>query len=106
MSPKRTKEARHLFTSAQQQVLPLIRDIPLPPAPVQSMEGLWSAAERAAIEHRTQYTAVGSVATVRAHFEKMLSETAADEFIVTSQIHDHAARLRSFELLAGGPSEL
>jgi luciferase family oxidoreductase group 1 len=101
------EEARHLFTSAQQQVLSLIRGHPgkLPP-PVESMDHLWNAAERSAIEHRTQYTAVGSVATVQAHFERMLSETAADEFIVTAQIHEHAARLRSFELLAGVLSKL
>ena len=30
-----------------------------------------------------------------------IAETGADELMITAQIHDHAARLRSFELLAG-----
>jgi luciferase family oxidoreductase group 1 len=95
------EEARHLFTSAQQQVLTLIRGHPgrLPP-PVESMDDLWSSEEKRAIEHRTQYTAVGSSETVRKHFQRMMEETNADEIILTTQIYDHAKRLRSFELVA------
>ena len=32
--------------------------------------------------------------------EAMIDETQADELIVTNQIFDHQARLRSYELLA------
>jgi luciferase family oxidoreductase group 1 len=94
-------EAQHLFTSAQQQILSLIRGRPgkLPP-PVESMDPLWSPAERAAIEHRAQYTAVGSAETVGKRLRQMFETTAADEMILTGQIHDHAARLRSFEIAA------
>jgi luciferase family oxidoreductase group 1 len=95
-------EARRLFTSAQLMFLNLIRSRPgkLPP-PVESMEGRWSPAERAAIEHRTRCSAVGSPATVRRRLEELLDETGADEVIATAQIFDHAARLRSFEIAAG-----
>jgi luciferase family oxidoreductase group 1 len=94
-------EAQRLFTSAQQQILSLIRGHPgkLPP-PVEDMDKLWSPAERAAIEHRAQFTAVGSPETVRAKLQHMLEITAADEIILTGQIHDHNARLRSFEIAA------
>jgi luciferase family oxidoreductase group 1 len=94
-------EAQHLFSSAQLQTLNLIRGQPtkLQP-PNERIEELWSSAERAAIEHRTKYTAVGSAETVRAKFLAMLEETRADELIVTAQIFDHAARLRSFEMAA------
>jgi alkanesulfonate monooxygenase SsuD/methylene tetrahydromethanopterin reductase-like flavin-dependent oxidoreductase (luciferase family) len=44
---------------------------------------------------------VGSPATVRKGLDAFVAETQADELIVASAIHDHAARLRSYELLAG-----
>jgi len=37
---------------------------------------------------------------VRRGLEQLLARTGADEFIVSGQIHDHAARLRSYTLLA------
>jgi luciferase family oxidoreductase group 1 len=94
-------EAERLFTSAQLQFLKMIRGRPgkLPP-PVESMEGRWSAAERAAVLQRTRCSAVGSPETVRRRLEMLLDQTEADEIIATAQIYDHAARLRSFELAA------
>ena len=94
-------EAQRLFTSAQLQFLKMVRGRPgkLPP-PVESMDGLWSVPERAAVQQRTRFTAVGAPETVRRRLEEMLEETAADEIIATAQIYDHAARLRSFEIAA------
>jgi alkanesulfonate monooxygenase SsuD/methylene tetrahydromethanopterin reductase-like flavin-dependent oxidoreductase (luciferase family) len=43
---------------------------------------------------------VGSPGTVRVGLEAFVAETEADEVIVAAAIHDHAARLRSYELLA------
>jgi alkanesulfonate monooxygenase SsuD/methylene tetrahydromethanopterin reductase-like flavin-dependent oxidoreductase (luciferase family) len=43
---------------------------------------------------------VGSPDTVQSGLERFIEETGADEVIVASAIHDHAARLRSYELLA------
>jgi alkanesulfonate monooxygenase SsuD/methylene tetrahydromethanopterin reductase-like flavin-dependent oxidoreductase (luciferase family) len=43
---------------------------------------------------------VGSPGTVRAGLEAFVAETDADELIVAAAVHDHAARLRSYELLA------
>jgi alkanesulfonate monooxygenase SsuD/methylene tetrahydromethanopterin reductase-like flavin-dependent oxidoreductase (luciferase family) len=43
---------------------------------------------------------VGSAETVRRGLETFLAETGADEVMVASAIHDHAARLRSYEILA------
>ena len=42
---------------------------------------------------------VGSPETVRDGLERFTAETAADEIIVAAAIHDHGARLRSYELL-------
>ncbi|HVF70925.1 MAG TPA: LLM class flavin-dependent oxidoreductase [Chthoniobacterales bacterium] len=94
-------EAGRLFTSAQLQFLSLVRGRPgkLPP-PVENIDDLVSPAERAAIGERTRYAAVGSPETVRGRFEEMIRLTRADEIILTAQIYDHAARLRSFEIAA------
>jgi luciferase family oxidoreductase group 1 len=101
------REARRLFSSAQLQFLNLLRGRPseLPP-PVDSMEGRWTEAERTAVEHRTQCSAVGSPETVRSRLQQLLEETGADEMIATAQIYDHPARLRSFEIAANAFREL
>ncbi len=92
-------EARRLFTSAQLQFLSMVRGRPgkLPP-PVDSLDDLCTPAERAAIDQRTRYSAVGSPETVRRRLRELLEQTHADEIIATGQIYDHAARLRSFEI--------
>ncbi len=93
------EDARRLFTSAQLQTLSLIRGVPGKlPQPNEKIDDLWSTAEREAIAHRTRYAAVGSRDTIRRKFEEIIEETNADEIIVTAQIFDHAARLRSFEI--------
>ena len=45
-------------------------------------------------------SAVGSPETVRRGLEAFIARTGADELIITSQIFDHAARLRSYEITA------
>lgn len=43
---------------------------------------------------------VGSPATVVAQLEILAAETGADELLVTTITHDHADRVRSYQLLA------
>ena len=45
-------------------------------------------------------SAIGSPATVQATLAAFVQRTAADELMITSQIHDHQARARSYSLLA------
>ena len=95
------QEAARLFTSAQQQVLAMQRgrSFQLPP-PVESMEGRWSEEERARVERALRCSVVGSRESVKRGLEAFLAETGADELIARTHIFDHAARLRSFEILA------
>jgi luciferase family oxidoreductase group 1 len=92
-------EARHLFTSAQMQALSLIRGHPskLPP-PVDRINEQWTPVEQTAIENRSRYALVGSLAAVERRLREIVEETAADEIIAVAQIYDHAARLRSHEI--------
>ena len=43
---------------------------------------------------------VGSKATVLERLAPMIAATRADELMVTTMLYDHAARRRSYELLA------
>ena len=43
---------------------------------------------------------VGSLDTVRSGIDALVAETGADELMIVSDVYDHAARLRSFELIA------
>ncbi|RKP48223.1 LLM class flavin-dependent oxidoreductase [Trinickia fusca] len=90
-------EAARLFTSLQQQFLALRRGTPgqLPP-PVDRLEA--SELELAGVAHSLACSAIGSPKTVRAGLESIIAQTQADELILTAQIYDHAARLRSFEI--------
>lgn len=95
-------EARRLFTSLQQAFINLRRNQPgLMPPPVKTMEGRWSEFEKAGVEHALRYSIVGSPETVREGLESFIDLTKADEIMLTSQIFDHGARLRSLEIVAG-----
>ncbi|MCR3749564.1 LLM class flavin-dependent oxidoreductase [Lentzea californiensis] len=53
------------------------------------------------IEDRMASQVIGSPSTVRAGLDELMESTAADELMVTTIVHGHDDRLRSFELLAG-----
>jgi alkanesulfonate monooxygenase SsuD/methylene tetrahydromethanopterin reductase-like flavin-dependent oxidoreductase (luciferase family) len=46
-----------------------------------------------------KYSFVGSPPAVRRGLEQFVEQTGVDEVMVVSAIFDHAARLRSYELL-------
>ncbi|KAA2211526.1 LLM class flavin-dependent oxidoreductase [Teichococcus oryzae] len=95
-------EAQRLFTSVQQQFLSLRRGSPgkLPP-PAEDVEALRQEARLAGVDHSLSCSAVGSPETVRQQLQGFLEQTGVDEVMLTAQIHDHQARLRSFEIGAG-----
>jgi luciferase family oxidoreductase group 1 len=95
-------EAGRLFTSLKRQFVNLRRGVPgLLQPPDDALEENLSEAERAGIEHMLACSVVGSPDTVRRGLKSFIDATQADEIIVTAQIFDHAARLRSFEIVAG-----
>jgi luciferase family oxidoreductase group 1 len=95
-------EANVLFTSIQQRFLGMQRGRRGPlPKPVPTMDGLWTDAERAGVEQMLAISAAGSPATVRAKLDAIINQTQADELIIAGAVHDHAARKRSYALVAG-----
>jgi len=100
-------EAVKLATSTQQQFLALRRGNPgLLPPPVDDIAAVASPGELEGLRHTLRYAAVGSRNTVRTKIESVIKLTSANEVMVASQIHDHAARCRSYELLAEVRSSL
>jgi luciferase family oxidoreductase group 1 len=94
-------EAARLFTSLQQAFVNLRRGHPGPlPPPDEGYGERLRAVDRSGIEEMLSWSMVGAPATVRRGLEAFVVRTGADELMVTSQIHDHAARLRSYQLTA------
>jgi len=94
-------QARYLFTSIQQASVNLRRGAPgrLPP-PIYDIESYCSPVEKATIDHALSRAIVGSPETVERGLHDFIHETQVDELMITSNIYDHAARLRSFEMIA------
>jgi alkanesulfonate monooxygenase SsuD/methylene tetrahydromethanopterin reductase-like flavin-dependent oxidoreductase (luciferase family) len=50
------------------------------------------------VEHSLMYSVVGGPDTVRKGIAEFIHATQVDELMITAQIYDHAARVRSFEI--------
>ena len=94
-------EGARLFTSLQRQFLNLRRGMPgqLQP-PTDTLGDEWSVFEQAGVQHALKHSVVGSPESVHRGLEDFIKMTGADEVMVTGHIYDHAARLRSFEIVA------
>jgi luciferase family oxidoreductase group 1 len=95
------EEARRLFSSHQQALIARRtgRRSPLPP-PVEDFEGRLDPAAKAILRQALSCSIVGSPATLKQGLAAFIRQTRTDEIMVTGQIFDHAARLRSFEITA------
>jgi alkanesulfonate monooxygenase SsuD/methylene tetrahydromethanopterin reductase-like flavin-dependent oxidoreductase (luciferase family) len=91
---------RRLITSLQQQFVSLRRGTPGPLPPVDNMDDYWSPVERAGVEQALAYSVVGAPDAVERGLQAFIAETDAGELMLTAQIYDHTARLRSFEIAA------
>jgi luciferase family oxidoreductase group 1 len=100
-------EARVLFTSVQLQIRDLHRGVPGPlRPPIASMDGQWTPAEKAGVDQFLREAVVGSPETVEQGLHRFIERTAADEIIITAQIHDHGARKRSYGVVAAARERL
>ncbi len=94
--------ARRLLSSLQQAFIQLRRGRPGPlPAPVDGYEERLTPQERAGLAELLACSFVGAPDTVHSELEAFLGRVEVDELIVSAMIHDHDARLRSYELAAG-----
>jgi luciferase family oxidoreductase group 1 len=70
------------------------------PSPEEAMAYPYTPTERRLADTYRTMQVVGDPQTVRARLEELAEHTAADEVMVTTNVYDHAERLRSYELLA------
>lgn len=88
------EEARLHFSSALQAT-----DAPLPP-PIPDYEKTLDPQRQALIRNAFRHSAVGGPETVARSVNDFIARHRPDELIVTAQIFDHAARMKSLEILS------
>jgi luciferase family oxidoreductase group 1 len=70
------------------------------PTPDEARRHVWSDADRALVADRIDTQFVGSPTQVADQLEQLRDATSADELIITTITHEHADRVRSYQLLA------
>jgi luciferase family oxidoreductase group 1 len=94
------EQAQLLASSMQQAFVNLRSGHPAPlPAPVDGYYERLGPQERALLQVLT-CTAIGPPPVIRQALREFIERTDADELIIASMIFDHAARRRSYELVA------
>lgn len=95
------EEAQYLATSLYQMALGMVRSQrkPMQP-PVDDMDSLWSAEERAAVKQMFYYTFAGSKDTLASELESFVGITGINELMISAPIFDEEAKRRSLELTA------
>lgn len=94
-------EARRLFTTLQQSFVNLRRGkFGLVPPPIDDIEAFWTPQEKAGVQNALSCAVVGDADGVRDGIREFIARHQPDELMLTANIFDHAARLRSFEIAA------
>ena len=68
--------------------------------PVDDMDAIWTPSEKLMVQQRMGGSVIGGPEKVRRGLRSVQELTSADELIVHAMIYDHAARLRSYEIVA------
>lgn len=94
-------DARKLFTTQQQSFVNLRRGKPgLIPPPIDDIESFWSPTEKLGVERALACAVVGDTQTVAAGLREFIARHRPDELLITTNVFDHADRLRSLEWVA------
>ncbi|WP_207100674.1 LLM class flavin-dependent oxidoreductase [Paracoccus shandongensis] len=93
------EEARYLRTSMQLVFARLRTGMPGKlPRPVRDLDAEIGPQMRRMVDQALKISAVGDAGQVRDQMQALIAQHKPDEVILTGQIHDHAARLRSFQI--------
>jgi luciferase family oxidoreductase group 1 len=95
-------EARRLFTTQQQAFANLRRGkpglVPAPLAHADDIDTYCTPIEKAGVDQALACAVVGSFERVREGLRAFVEKHHPDELLLTANIFDHAARVRSFEM--------
>jgi luciferase family oxidoreductase group 1 len=94
-------EGRRLRSSMEQAFANLRTGRPGPlPAPVEDIDAVLDPMAKASVDQALAVSATGSPASVERDLDRLVRRYRPDEVILTGQIHDQAARKRSFAIAA------
>jgi luciferase family oxidoreductase group 1 len=94
-------EARRLFTSLQQAFVNLRRGTPgRLPSPIEDIAAYASPIEITMIDQALSCSVIGSPESVIHGLQDFIARTQVDELMITANIYEHAARLKSFGMIA------
>jgi luciferase family oxidoreductase group 1 len=95
-------EAARLFTTQQQAFVNLRRGkpglVPPPLASAAAIDAFCTPQEKAGVDRALACAVVGAPDTVRAGIAAFVARHRPDELLLTANVFDHAARVRSFDL--------
>jgi alkanesulfonate monooxygenase SsuD/methylene tetrahydromethanopterin reductase-like flavin-dependent oxidoreductase (luciferase family) len=95
-------EARRLFTTQQQAFVNLRRGrpglVPPPLSTAAAIDDYCTPQEKAGVDAALACAVVGAPESVRAGMQAFVQAHRPDELLLTANVFDHAARLRSFAL--------
>lgn len=95
------EQARRLFTTIQQSFTNLVRGAGGKlQAPIDNIDDYWNPIEKHQASRMLKYSIVGSRETVRRGLDQLVRLTQADELMIVTSVYDHAARVRSYEIVA------
>lgn len=101
------EEARLLTTTSYQRILALFRGQPLwLKPPVESMEGLWSAAEEAGVRDFLGLQVLGNEEQIYRQLKTLLETVEVNELMFTIDYYDPGQRRHGLDILAGARSRL
>ncbi|MFI9457151.1 LLM class flavin-dependent oxidoreductase [Amycolatopsis sp. NPDC052450] len=95
------ERAQYLAAPSGLTFLSLRKGRPIPlPTPEEAAAYPYTDIERVFIEDRAASSIIGSPETVHKGLETLLTDTGANELMITTMVHDQADRVRSYELVA------
>lgn len=100
-------EANRLSTTLFQAFINIIRNDRKPfSPPVDDMDAIWSPIEKAGVLQKLRYTFIGSEVEIKSQLQNFQQLFQVDELMITSHIYDHAARLKSYEIIRNACQQL
>ena len=95
------EKASFLATSAHQMALGMVRNHrrPLPP-PVDTMEGIWTGPEKAAVHHLFHYAFVGSSENVKKDLQSFVASTRVNELMITSHLFHLEDKINCYRIIS------
>ncbi|HYH83596.1 MAG TPA: LLM class flavin-dependent oxidoreductase [Longimicrobium sp.] len=101
-----SEEAEYLATSMQLSWIRLQRGQFMPlPSPEEAAAYPYTERDRDTAASFRRLQIIGTPEHVRDRIDALVTETQADEVMVTTMVHSHEARMRSFELLAASETD-